>query len=288
MNQYNFNGRPDGIGNRVEELILLEAFCNREKIKINYIWNNKWQYRSYEIWLTGNSCNIIKEANPKIPFKWSSDAESNFLHQQNFSETEILNAAKNIKSIYPVTFKNNIKPIGIHVRGTDRIGRDHEHFMKDYKEFNLYISKTIAFINNSKPKYIFVCADDERYKKIFQKNISKKIEFINPVVDQNLPSDYRDFFALSACESIIMCSKFSTFAITASMIANIPLISFHKNESISNRYKAIFKYDLSAPKFPNKIYIKPYTPSLVTRLKKKFIVVKNKIGKTYRTYFASN
>ena len=40
MNTINFNGRSDGIGNRLEQLIYLNNFCKKYNKICNYYWNN--------------------------------------------------------------------------------------------------------------------------------------------------------------------------------------------------------------------------------------------------------
>ena len=41
-----FYGRPDGLGNRYEELLLLSNYAVKNDIFFKYIWNNtgKWKY----------------------------------------------------------------------------------------------------------------------------------------------------------------------------------------------------------------------------------------------------
>ena len=41
-NDFNSSGRPDGLGNRIEELIFLEAYCIKNNCKCNYYWQNKF------------------------------------------------------------------------------------------------------------------------------------------------------------------------------------------------------------------------------------------------------
>ena len=220
----NFIGRSDGIGNRLEQIIKLEALCSRENTFVNYYWNNK--QRKYPILLTAKNVNIV------------STSLSDTIPLQNFSRGEMLAAARLIKPTFDIHFKK--KPIGVHIRSTDRIGKDHPHFMLDNDEFNTYISKTIAIINEVKPKYLFVCADNDKCKRFFIKHLDKDISIVEPICDA--PGEYRDFFALTLCKSIYMCSKFSSFSIVASLIGNIPIISHTYNKETENRYKAIFQY----------------------------------------------
>jgi len=247
MVDFNFSGRPDGLGNRIEEVIRLDAICTRENQKANYVWNNKVVNRSYEILLTSKNIKIAENEIPNIPSK------KNSVFSAHLNQEEIRSAAKNIKPNFNINFESSKKPIGIHIRGTDRIGKkNHPHFMRDQNEFFIYLSKTISLANQKRPEYIYICSDNENYRDIFIENLDESITVIQPICDKSLPTEYRDFFALTLCEEIYMCSKFSSFALTASLIGNIPLISFVLDEDVKARYKALFRYELD---FPDKINI---------------------------------
>ncbi|SCX92361.1 hypothetical protein SAMN05192588_0282 [Nonlabens sp. Hel1_33_55] len=266
MVDYNFYGRPDGIGNRLEQIILLEAYSLKKNMKINYIWENKYAYRSYDIFLSADRVSILKNAPASKELELNVDPEKQNQHFQNLTQREVLAAAKKIEPAFDIFFENDIKPVGIHLRGTDRIGKNHDHFMKDYEEFNLYIAKTINLINTLKPKHIFICSDQSSYKRVLRKKLNKSIKIIDPICSKEVPGEYVDFFALSLCQSIYMSSKYSTFAITASMIGNIPLISYTRNETIAVRHKALFTYDTDFGGLSNKQYVKEYKPSLWAQL----------------------
>ena len=54
-------GRPDGLGNKITELILLEAYAIEKNINVKYYWNNS-KYRKdrkYPILLKGKNVEII-------------------------------------------------------------------------------------------------------------------------------------------------------------------------------------------------------------------------------------
>ena len=48
MKNIYFNGRADGLGNRIEELIHLEYHCIVNKTKCFYFWNNN-NWRKYDL-----------------------------------------------------------------------------------------------------------------------------------------------------------------------------------------------------------------------------------------------
>ncbi|WP_029037669.1 O-fucosyltransferase family protein [Salinimicrobium xinjiangense] len=263
---FNILGRPDGLGNRIEEIILASAFCSKEGQYANYIWNNKIKNRTYDIKLTSNHLKISEKSEQNVPYKTLSEIKV------NLSQNEILKSGKEVKPNFDIHFKNGIKPIGIHIRGTDRINNNnHPHFMKDKKEFFSFLSKALEVINNKSPKHIFVTSDDSNTREVFIENLNKQIIIINPVYDKDVSAEYVDFFALTLCEEIIMCSKFSSFAITASLIGNIPLISFSFDDSIEKRYKALFKYELNAL-YRKDLYLEEVSSSMdLSMLKKRLL-----------------
>jgi hypothetical protein len=83
-----FNGRPDGLGNRIEELINIESYCIQQDVSCNYYWNNIYNFRSYPILL--NCKNIIiqdKEKHTNVNLK---------LTFGEFENNQMSNASKNI------------------------------------------------------------------------------------------------------------------------------------------------------------------------------------------------
>lgn len=238
---FNFSGRPDGIGNRIEEIITLQAISEKTNLAINYVWRNELQHRNYDILFTSNSPNVsvAKKEDINIPHVTSSEFKN-----VKLSQHEILESARKIIPSFNLIFETNIKPVGIHIRGTDRINdNNHPHFMRNQKEFLSYLSNTIALINKECPQYVFVCSDNENYRNQLVINLNRNISVVEPVCDKNIPSEYSDFFALTKCDRVYMCSKFSSFAITAALIGNIPIVSFHFDQEVAVRYKALFRYE---------------------------------------------
>lgn len=283
MIDFNFSGRPDGLGNRIEQIIMLEGVCSKKNISGNYIWNNTYAYRSYDILLSAKNIKISYEPVDGLPFKWDENPEEQSFFSEYLDQRDILEAAKNVNPHFNVFFNCTEKPVGIHIRGTDRIGSDHHHFMRDYKEFNAYISKTIERVNLLNPKYVYVCSENDQYRTIFINNLDKSIKIVNPVCETTIPEEYIDFFALSKCQSIHMCSKFSSFSITASLIGNIPLISYVYDERVFNRYKALFEYDLNFKEVKIKNYCKDPSTSKKLLLKKYMHKLKVSLYPIYRT-----
>jgi hypothetical protein len=161
----------------------------------------------------------------------------------SFSQEEILRSAKKIKATFNLSFPHNISPVGVHIRGTDRIGKkDDPHFMKDENELRMYLSETVNALNRMRPRFVYVCSDSEQTKGVLIRHLASDISVIEPTYDKLAPSEYADLFALSKCNSIWMVSRFSSFSIIAALIGNVPLVSFVNDQDVRNRYKARFEY----------------------------------------------
>lgn len=273
MVEFNFSGRPDGLGNRIEQIIMLEGVCSKKNITGNYVWNNDYVNRSYDILFSAKLMSINEKPIKNIPFKWDETPEEQYFFSEFLNQKDVLKASKTITPNFEIHFESPEKPIGIHIRGSDRIGRDHHHFMKDNEEFNKYISKTIALVNDLKPKFVYICSENEIYRKIFVKNLAKCISVIDPICNEDIPNEYKDFFALTLCKTIYMCSKFSSFSITASLIGNIPLVAYFKDDLVAERYQAMFDYQLGF----SGIKIKKYYKDPRTSKKALFLKYKNKL-----------
>ena len=125
---------------------------------------------------------------------------TNYIDQNDF-----LKAGKKIKPLFDIKFENNIKPVGIHIRGTDRVGEG-EHFMT-LEQFNDIFIKVINKVNESNYKYIFICSEYEYYKNEFIKRLNKNIKVVEPIVNNiDIKNDIVDYF--SPCNKIYLCSKF--------------------------------------------------------------------------------
>ena len=61
LNQFIFNGRPDGIGNRIEELIYIQEYCFDNNLSCFYVWNNTIKFRSYNPLITFDNITIVND-----------------------------------------------------------------------------------------------------------------------------------------------------------------------------------------------------------------------------------
>jgi len=222
------NGQPYGLGNKIEELLNLEVYCINNNTQGFYYWNNV-QERSYPILVNFKHITIQSES----PYKDASTLPCFLDNPILPTRQEILMAVKNMCIKLQVS-KTAEPYLGIHIRRTDRI--QNSPLNADYMDANTansLLERTARFINYECPKNLFICSDDERAKEELISKIKKPINIINPLGKNDYPLAYQDWYALANAYKIIMCSKLSSFSATASLVNNIPLVSFFAEEETS-------------------------------------------------------
>jgi hypothetical protein len=224
---YNFNGRPDGLGNRMEELIFLKSSISEN---LNYFWNNN-NNRKYNIEFEMEGVTFT-----------SHSLNQNTHISRNVDQDTLLKIAKTIKPKFNVYFET--QPVGIHIRKTDKIVKKPGINEMSIELFNKCLEHTIQLLNKYKYPNIYVCSDDIKTVNYLFSKLNYEYNVQVPLVNSN-SKEFNDFFSLTKCSKIIMCSLFSSYAITASMIGNVPLVSYFTDDKSSlNRYKAIVEYEL--------------------------------------------
>lgn len=228
-----FNGRPDGLGNRIEELINLECYCIENDVSCNYYWNNKYNFRSYNNLL--NCKNIIIQDNH---FHDNTNIKCNLGEYNNI---EMINASKNIN--YFENINTDLSYISIHIRSTDKLNnRGKDEFTYEY--FIDKLKKTLYYLNNMSGEInIFIASDDDKYNNYFINNLNNNYNIVDPFLNVIDDSIYKDYFSLVYSKKIIMVPKFSSFAATASLLGNNILVSHcHENETSLYRYRCNLEY----------------------------------------------
>lgn len=228
LNKFIFNGRPDGIGNRIEELMYIQEYCIDKNLSCFYVWNNTIKFRNYNHLITFDNITIVDDKN-KI---------NNLVIKNN----EIFKRTKGNIVKYKFNFNVDIKEdydVIVHIRATDRLVNNGKGDFSSESELKRFIERTINYINNNPniQTYTIVC-DDDKYKKYVFNKITKR--FINLSYDNNIPKDWLDYYYLTKCnQSILMCCKFSSYSITASILGDKKLLVFPKSlNSNLSRYKA--------------------------------------------------
>lgn len=227
VNKVYFNGRPDGLGNRLEELIKLQIYCTNFDKKIIYRWNNSGSFK-YPIVFDCKHITIIEEKNEFYgnTFEKSTLWKEFVSKNRDYLQPELIK----LKNEYDLT--NDNFDLGVHIRAKDRILEDIDE-TKYFDGFstadhlNELLKKSVEYINlNYKLKKVLIVSDDVKFKKMFISKIHPDVDIANPDYDQGLDTAIFDFVNLLKCDEILMASHYSTFAITASLISNANLYAF--------------------------------------------------------------
>jgi len=128
---------------------------------------------------------------------------------------------------------NAIKPIGLHIRLTDKCVDNPNSFTMSRNDYSEILRKCKEFVATNRGTY-FVSSEDKQACRDMQEYIretgSKVFEFNYDGLREDEIA-MLDFFALSRCSAILQCTKYSTFSIAASIIHRIPLINFYGYEN---------------------------------------------------------
>ena len=232
-NVFYFLGRPDGIGNRIEQLIYIQEYCEKNNKKCVYIWNNRG-FRKYNNNITFENIEIRNSI---------TNEEQKYLAKKPF----LRSLDFRVKYKFNFTLDNSINyDIIIHIRGTDRLVETIKNNDFSTREMlDSYINKTIDYVNNDKTISTYtIVSDNIKYINKVKSKINKK--FIELEYNYDVSKDWLDYYYLTKPrEYIIMCSQFSSFSVTASILANKKLLVFRNSlKSALPRYKAnIFVID---------------------------------------------
>lgn len=228
-NIFYYPGRSDGLGNRIEQLIGIQKYCEINNSKCIYLWNNGG-HRKYDIFIKFDDIKIVRK-----------------FTEENIKNSCKGNRVRNKEPFVKFNFTFSIPHIDydtiIHIRATDRISNHVQS--KDFstiEDLVILINKTINYINTEKSISNFTIVSDDISLKEYMKNkIHKK--YVELSYNFNINKDWLDFYYLTKPKNnVIMCSQFSSYSITASILGNKPLLIFKTSlESNLPRYKADIK-----------------------------------------------
>tara|TARA_Y100001970_G_C14256189_1_gene875572 strand:+ start:7702 stop:8568 length:867 start_codon:yes stop_codon:yes gene_type:complete len=161
------------------------------------------------------------------------------------NQTKYYSNKKNMSHIFS-KFKN-YKPHNPtqNYAGINDVKKDQSKHFSTPEELNDCIEKTINYVNNNDNiKNCIIVSDDNKYINKIKERITKNIVSLNNN-QSNINRDWVDFYYLTkATDNIIMCSKYSTFSYSASILSNLNLITFFDPE------------DNNLPSHPKQITIK--------------------------------
>ena len=239
QNQIIFYGRPDGLGNRFEELVLLSDFALNNNLFIKYYWNNSGSWK-YKCKFKAKNIEILEI---DLIDNWPT---------KNFESTRFWREYISTRNIY---HNNNVfldfdlpkitdKYVSILTRGTDRILKNTENIppgfqsQQDLEQSIFLAKKYLQEKKNTLP--ISIHSEDEKLRNYVSEALSEYKQITLPEIDIQEKA-YRDLIGLINSEEIILCSKFSSFALTAAMISNKKVVKFHDySEPLLLRWKNDF------------------------------------------------
>ena len=222
-----FYGNPAGLGNRYEELARLSKFAEYENLYVDYYWNNSFKFKYKNIFTAKNIA--IKEI---MDLKtWPTNHFESSRHWREYISSQPISNNENV-SLDITNPKIELDYIGIHIRGTDRIvsGKNIPFGFQSSEDLEKCIELTQKYlleIKNSLPIAVF--SEDNNLKKRVENKLNNYEVISLPKID-NLSDAYQDLYHLSKAKEIIMCSKFSTYALSAASLGNGKIIHFFNNK----------------------------------------------------------
>ena len=223
-NKINFYGCPAGLGNRFEELKLLSSYAIKNNIHITYYWNNSSEIKLRPVFSSKN-LNIIEINNLK---SWPTKNFESSRHWREYISKDNIYYDENVK--LNINFPEiNKKYIGIHIRGTDRIvsGTNYHSSFQTLEDLEYCINETKrSLINTELNLPIVIFSEDINLKKRLLNDFCDFNVIELPRID-NIEKVYEDFYYLSLAKKIILCSKFSTFSLSAAMLNNAEVVKFY-------------------------------------------------------------
>lgn len=235
-----FYGNPEGLGNRYEELVKLSSFAEKEDILINYYWNNSFRLKYKNLFTAKNI--IFKEIDNLK--KWPTKNFESTRYWREYISSQPVTRNTNVRLEIP-NIDLKFEYIGIHIRGTDRIltGNNIPPGFQKLDDLERSIDLTNQYLLNNKNLLpISVFSEDPSLKQRVEK-VLNNFEIISLPNIENIDPPYQDLLHLSKAKEIIMCSKFSTYALSAASIGNGKIIHFFSNRNEELRFWNLdFKY----------------------------------------------
>jgi hypothetical protein len=222
-----FIGKPDGIGNRIEQLIKLQEYCHINNKKCIFIWSNTHR-RCYKPIITFDNIEIQTEMDDSTIKILSIQLERtpDFIPRYSF----------NFAAPAPTSYD-----IIIHIRAGDRLSNiPCPYHYTTQNELDTYIDKTANYINNQSniTTYAIVSDGGLPYKDKLRRKITK--QFVPLPYTPDINKDWLDFYYLTNPNKyVLMCCNFSSYSICASILGNKTLLVF--KESLNTtlpRFKA--------------------------------------------------
>lgn len=247
-------GRNDGLGNRLEEIIVLCAYAERTQKRINYLFNNLGARddRSYPL-LVSVVCPLLTLTDATRSKILLAKARSKFGRQQCFGINDLptLRLMTDAESLQESARK--IVPLfdlppqtgqvsAIHIRGSDRIDPNGgPHFLKSRKQLEVNIDKAIAHRKAEQEKDTFIFSDEPALVRRVTDNLPQSGSVVPRRARPGLPDEYLDLFSMAQCDEIVMAGAPSSFCLVAAMIGNVPVSYVYLPPDLRHRFPVQYR-----------------------------------------------
>lgn len=247
-----FVGRNDGLGNRLEEIIVLNAYSIKYACHVKYLFNNigAREDRTYELlfWVD-NPIFSVKKAT-KLNTVWArivanlgfrscfyiSDLD---VFRRKVSKNNIRESAKKILPLFEYEEFPRDCITALHIRASDRISKERgPHFLQSRSDLENGIASCISYLSHKETSKILVFSEEPEIVAKVKKSIGNVLSIPKAVPkNKSLPSaEFRDLFAMSRCNFIILAGAPSSFCLIAALIGGKSVAYVYLPEDFRNRY----------------------------------------------------
>lgn len=200
-------GRPDGLGNRLEQVARASAVATATQHQAIYVWNLSTRWDRNYLPLLSAPIQILLTPIPLRPTKLTS----------TISTQAFLKASKQIRLKFTTTSPVQSDAV-VHLRGTDRVipngGKTlHPHFMSPHMQ-NAVLKRCFNLCTERFRVVSIIGDDSGEVKKFGQALMRAGIT----VVDGAAKTPWQALRQLAAASQIVMASRFSSFALMGAAI----------------------------------------------------------------------
>lgn len=245
-------GRNDGLGNRLEEIIVLSALATKFGCGVTYLFHNigARDDRSYDI--------LFDLQNPRVALKVVGNTSIRLFKLRHRLGLKNYLTVKDLASLRSMVSSDDIRvsarkitprfefenfpdqPItGFHIRASDRIHPNAgPHFLKSRFELTENIGKCLTYLKSVDEMGVMFFSDEPQLVADTQKSFTK-IEHrprMRSAAGGLVPDEYCDLFALSRCNLILLAGAPSSFCLVAAMIGGVPVAHGYLPEDFRDRY----------------------------------------------------
>ncbi len=254
QNEITYIGRNDGLGNRLEEVIVLCAYAKRTETKIRYLFNNlnARDDRRYPLLFsvaspfltlhTATRSNVfLAKAKDKIGYQKCFGVKDLSAFGQEADSESLRQSAQGIAPLFDLPARTDEHLSAIHIRGTDRIDpKGGPHFLKSREQLEINLEKAIAYRKTMQGGETRVFSEEPALVKRVTESLSQTAPVLQGDRHSAVPDDFLDLFSLAQSDEIIMAGAPSSFCLVAAMIGNAPLYYVYLPPDLMDRFPASY------------------------------------------------